>query len=162
MSDLLPCPFCGFDTCIAHPNSLSVVQLARVSCPNCETSGPEVPDLQGAIAAWNRRATPAPVAPSDLVERLRTFPLFTSLDKTRWYRQDALEPLTQEAADLIERQQRVIAAADAIVAAAVNVVEVKGRYHTEQAFKALIAAVNARAYDKARNTVSDTSVSNER
>lgn len=46
-------------------------------------------------------------------------------------------PLMQQAADKIDDLEAELRRLDAIEAAARNLVQVKGRYHTEQAYKAL-------------------------
>jgi Lar family restriction alleviation protein len=50
--ELLPCPFCGKSDNVACASTF-------VECANCGGLGPDGPDPNDAIAAWNRRATPA-------------------------------------------------------------------------------------------------------
>lgn len=65
MTDLKSCPFCGSEAKITDTEPYAV------ECANegCQIDGPCHGNKAEAIAAWNRRASPAPS--SDLVERLR-------------------------------------------------------------------------------------------
>lgn len=54
MSELKPCPFCGFrmsyESLRAHPTN-----YLSVWCENCESEGPPKQMVEEAIEAWNRR-----------------------------------------------------------------------------------------------------------
>jgi Lar family restriction alleviation protein len=61
--DLLPCPFCGGGGHVLHRDldDESMVSGFHLGlCDNCETQGPPKATHTEAIAAWNRRAAPAP------------------------------------------------------------------------------------------------------
>ena len=59
MNDLLPCPWCG---CADNHLELNTDNHGdwRVYCEMCVTQGPHGVTENDAIAAWNRRADPAP------------------------------------------------------------------------------------------------------
>lgn len=59
--ELLPCPFCG-----GEPKLMLAGNFYRIGCWDCLAVGVDKHEKSDAIAAWNRRATPAqpqPVAP---------------------------------------------------------------------------------------------------
>ncbi|MGG2041165.1 Lar family restriction alleviation protein [Burkholderia gladioli] len=63
MSDKLSdCPFCGGTNCTATSKGIS--KWYFIYCPDCLAEGPAENTPDQAIAAWNRRASPAPAIPA--------------------------------------------------------------------------------------------------
>lgn len=48
MSELLPCPFCGW-----HTLNIQASSMFRVACPYCDMAGPLMSNKEAAIGTWN-------------------------------------------------------------------------------------------------------------
>jgi len=66
MSDLKPCPFCGFTDVEPYRSGDN---NHYVECPRCGTFGPDCDSRQEAIDVWNTRADSATLAAAVQVER---------------------------------------------------------------------------------------------
>lgn len=103
--ELNPCPFCGSKDVKAFVNT--------VECQSCEANGPDhyvgqitSPDHQSeAIAAWNRRAEFHQM-PEDVAGMVDQLEAISDTDQEYGFHERA--KLSQQAADLIESQQREI------------------------------------------------------
>jgi Lar family restriction alleviation protein len=62
---LLPCPFCGGE---AQTDFINDIASHRIECFACDATGQICDSQEGAIAAWNRRATPKGTSGSDALD----------------------------------------------------------------------------------------------
>ncbi|WP_186198019.1 Lar family restriction alleviation protein [Burkholderia gladioli] len=73
MSDKLSdCPFCGSHNCTVSTRSINGWVFAY--CPDCLAEGPAMGGKASAIAAWNRRASPAPAISESEWQPIETAP----------------------------------------------------------------------------------------